>query len=85
MSDLLLTDEKIRATMVKTYKDGQLYGDDREPLPEKAIAQAQHDEILAELKRIDLEELKGLPYSKLRALTIYEEKIRALIARMEQE
>ena len=40
--DILLSDIEIREALKIAYDDGQLYGDDGKPLPEKAIRDAQH-------------------------------------------
>ena len=50
----VLGDEEIRIAINKVMMGGQLYGDDGQPLPEKAIAQAQRD--------YDRKQIKGEEY-----------------------
>ena len=79
-SPLLLTEEEIRSALVKAHKEAQLYGDDGEPLPEKAVVQVQHDKILQELKAA----VKDCKYSKKQIWeTEWNNRVLDLIARME--
>ena len=42
----MLSDTKIREALKLALKDGQLYGDNGQPIPEKAIAIAQKQKIV---------------------------------------
>ena len=41
-----LTDDEIRDSMVRAMDEGQLYGDDGKPLPEKEVAKVQLDKAI---------------------------------------
>jgi len=53
IDELRLADREIRDAMRKAMEEGQLYGDDGDPLPEKGVAEAQisHIQYLADKKR----------------------------------
>ena len=48
---IILSDEQIRQALAAAIKDGQLYGDDGRPLPEKAVAEAAYRETLKMVRK----------------------------------
>ena len=50
---IILSDEQIRQALAAAIKDGQLYGDDGRPLPEKAVAEAAYRETLKRVARLN--------------------------------